>query len=337
MGWVSGWAQAAYRLDAPGAPAPPAVEVNGFRQEVLPEGGGWEIRVQVSAGPLGVRTPFAARPLPPSPQLPQAFRERLGRSLSASKRLDEALVAILETMRSALEYDEAAGFEETPEEVLRKGRASCIGFSRTARFLLDSQGLTSRYVIGLRAPASRELMRLEGGRLHAWLEVALPGIGAVYCDPLLSVGWVPQRYVALRAGDTLEPGDLQAYKGGRLVTRSTKDRLAFEPPQGGPCRLWARPNVAASTGGLIHGKFLGEGDRPLEGRARLEGDGLAVSMDLWEGNFFFRDLVPGRYGLVVESPGSKPLRASVVLGPMDKRFLVLYSQSLGEPGKRSTP
>jgi hypothetical protein len=337
VGWVSGSARAAYFLEAPGAPPPPEVEVNGFRQEVSPRGAGWEVRVHVWADPLGVRAPFTPRPLPRPPALPGEFSKVLGRALSECRRADEALLAVLETVRSRVEYTETAGFDETPEEVLGRGRASCLGFSRTVRFLLDSQGLTSRYVIGLRAPASHEPVLLEGGRLHAWLEVHLPGAGAVYCDPLLSVGWVPHRYLVLRSGPDLEPGDLKAFKGGRLTTLSVADRTAFEPARGLVCRLWARANVAASTGALIHGKFLGAGDLPLEGKARLEGQGVAASMDLWEGNFFFRDLEPGRYALVLEAPGADPVEASIALRPMDKRFLVLYSRGPGEPGKRSAP
>ncbi|MEW6757047.1 MAG: transglutaminase family protein [Acidobacteriota bacterium] len=335
VGWVSGEASAVYRIEAPGAPAPPAVEVNGFRQEVFPVQTGWEVRVQVSAKPLGVRAPFRARPLPPG--LPEGFSRDLSRSLASCRRADEALSAVFEAVRARLDYTESAGFEETPDQVLQRGRASCLGFSAVARLLLHSQGLESLYVVGLRAPVSQEPLLLQGGRLHAWLQVALPGAGEVFCDPLLSVAWVPHRYVVLRIGPDLEAAALRSLTGSRLVTVSAADRVAFEPPRGRPCRLWSRPNVSASTGGLIHGKFLGEGDRPLEGKARLEGDGVAVSMDLWEGNFFFRDLTPGRYGLLIESPGALPAEASIVLRPMDKRFLVFYSRNRGEPGRRSAP
>lgn len=47
-------------------------------------------------------------------------------------------------------------------------------------------------------------------------------------------------------------------------------------------------------------------------------------MDLWEGNFFFRDLEAGGYRLVLEPEGHAADEKEILLSSMDRRYLIFY-------------
>lgn len=94
-------------------------------------------------------------------------------------------------------------------------------------------------------------MVLEGGILHAWLEVDYPGTGSVFCDVLTSSGWVGAQYVVLRRGEGLDVGRLSGLKSGSVTCVQSDDEIFFEPKAGLKCVLWARPSVETFTGALI--------------------------------------------------------------------------------------
>ncbi len=330
IGWVEGSASAVYSLDAPGAPVPPSFKCNGFVQEVEGAGGHWRIKVQVNLGPLRVRTPFRPGRLPPSLDLPASAARSLEARLSNCSREDEAVDAVLIFLRERLHYDEKPDFDETFKSVMARGEASCVGMTRAAVTILKALGVTCHEIVGLKVPASRTPVFLEGGRLHAWIEIDFPKAGRVFCDPFRSTNWVPQNYVVLRDGGGLGVAGLKAYTGGKISLLDQKDRTFYEPPADTDCLLWARPSTVYGTGSIITGKLLDEMDNPLPGKAMLAGNGGVVSMKLWEGNFFFNGLDPGVYELTVVSAGGSPQRESVRLTGMDKRRLIFYSRTEGE-------
>lgn len=332
-GRASGW----FLLSGEGFPAPPDVEVNGFRQRATAVPGGFEIRTEVEAPPLGVRAPFRPGRIPAEAVPDPATRKALEERLQGCQRADEALSAVLSTLRERVAYAERVAFEETPREVFLRGTASCVGFTHAAVTVLGALGIPARPVLGLVASPGGGREILEGGRLHALLEVDLPDAGTLLCDPVFSIGFVTHRTLVLRRGGGLEPGPWLALKGAALTTLEARDRLFFLPPDGASCLIWARPNVRARTGGAVTGKFLDESERPLEGRAFLETEGRDVSIPLWEGNFFFTGLSPGVYTLRLESPSSPPLEARITVRAMDKREVVLYSRGRGERREERTP
>lgn len=335
-GTVSGGAAGWFLLSGEGFPSPPDVAVNGFRQWTNVVPGGYEIRTEVRATPLEVRAPLRPR-LPeeavPHPALRRALRERL----RECQRADEVLFAVLSTLREGLTYSEHVPFEETPQEVLTRGTGSCVGFAASAVSVLGALGISARPVLGLVASPRGGREILEGGRLHAFLEVDLPGSGTLLCDPVFSIGFVTHRTIVLRRGGGLEPGPWRALKGAVLTTLEAHDRLFFLPPDGTSCQIWARPNVLGRTGGAVTGKFLDAWERPLEGRAFLETEGNRVSIPLWEGNFFFTGLTPGVYTLRLDSPSSPPVETRITVRAMDKREVVLYSRGRGERREERTP
>ena len=91
--------------------------------------------------------------------------------------------------------------------------------------------------------------------------------------------------------------------------------------------LWRRPSSVSHTGTLLTGKVLGPLDAPARGTVRLEGAGGTVSMDLWEGNFFFRDLEAGEYLLVASPQNAPPQKTLVRLNPVDRKSVLFYSPS----------
>lgn len=334
-GTVSGRAYGLFLLAGEGIPSPPDVEVSGFRQRTAPVPGGYEIRTEAVASPMGIRAPFRPGKFPkeaiPEGRLRQVLEERL----RECQRADEVLAAVLTTLREEVTYAERVPFEETPREVLSRRRASCVGFSAAAISILEALGIPARPVLGLVASPRGGREILEGGRLHALLEVDIPGGETLLCDPVFSIGFVTHRTLILRRGGGLEPGLWSALKGAALTTLETKDRLFYLPPDGTTCLLWARPNVPARTGGAVTGKYLDASERPLEGRAILETQGARVSVPLWEGNFFFTGLSPGHYELRLESPEAPPLETRLTLSAMDKREVVLYSRSGGMREERT--
>lgn len=332
IGWVSGSASAVYLLEAPGAPRPPQISTDGFTQSVEGSPGRWTVGVTVAAGSLPVRQPFRPGPLPSSLPLPAELRGKLAGALSSCQRADEAVQAVALFLRTHLNYTERVSFEESPAEVLRRGEASCVGFAQTAAAILDGLGIRCKTVVGLKVPLRREPVRLEGGLLHAWVEVDFQDGATVFCDPLRSFGWVPESYVVLRVGGGLTPEALALYSGGRVTLKAHRDRIFFEPPQGMAAVLWARPSAALSTGSLLSGKLLGPLDLPAAGRAVLSGQGGEVSMPLWEGNYFFRDLEPGHYALTLLPQGEKPRTAAVPFRGMERRFVVSYAGADGDSG-----
>ena len=200
--------------------------------------------------------------------------------------------------------------------------------TRLAAAILKSLGVDCREVVGLKLPVREGPVTLEGGLLHAWLEVDYAGGPAVFCDPWRSSGWVPETYVVLRIGGGYEPGPLSAYAGGTARCLAHADRLFFEPQPGTKAVLWKRSAGRSVTGAFLAGKLLGPLDAPLPGRASLAGPSGVVTEELWEGNFFFGDLQAAQYEVVAQPAGEAPQRASVRLGPMDTRTLVFYSQKL---------
>ena len=325
FGTVSGRAAAVFLLTAPGAPSPPCYKNDGYEQAVTDGAGGRRVAISVDPSPLKIRTPFHAGRLPASLALPSDFSTALDAALASCQRADEAVDAVLLTVHRSLRYVQRTDFEETPAEVLRRREASCVGMTRLSAVLLRALGLACREVVGLRIPLREGPVVLEGGALHAWLEIAYPGGPTVFCDPLRSSGWVPETYLVLRIGGGLEPGALSAYSGAVIRCESHRDRVFYEPEPRATSVLWRRPSAAGYTGTLLTGKVLGPLDAPARGSVRLEGAGGTVSMDLWEGNFFFRDLEAGEYLLVASPQNAPSQRAQVRLNPVDRRSVLFYS------------
>ena len=48
-------------------------------------------------------------------------------------------------------------------------------------------------------------------------------------------------------------------------------------------------------------------------------------MDLWEGNFFFRDLESGEYLLIATSQNAPPQRTLIRLNAVDRKTVLFYS------------
>jgi hypothetical protein len=325
FGTVSGRATAVYILAAAHAPAPPDYKNDGYEQTVTEAAGGHRVAVSINPSPLQIRTPFHPGRLPASLGLPSGFLAALNAALASCQRADDAVDAVLLTVHRSIRYVQRAQFEETPAEVLRRREASCVGMTRLSAVLLRTLGLTCREVVGLRVPIREGPVVLEGGALHAWLEIAYPGGPTVFCDPLRSSGWVPETYLVLRIGGGFETGALNAYSGAVIRCESHRDRVFYEPEPRAKSVLWRRPSTAAYTGTLLTGKVLGPLDAPAAGSVRLEGAGGSVSMDLWEGNFFFRDLEAGEYLLVAIPQNAPSQRALVRLNPVDRRSVLFYS------------
>ncbi len=291
--------------------------------------GGWRITVRVALGALRVRTPFRPGRLPSSLHLPRGPSRSLEARLASCGREDQAIDAVLLFLRERLKYTSRPDFDETLQSVIAKGEASCVGMTRAAVTILRALGVSCREVVGLKAPPSAEPTVLQGGLLHAWLEIDYPGVGRVFCDPFRSTNWVPQNYVVLRVGAGLSAGALKAFTGGTIRLLRQTDRTFYEPPADTECLLWARPSSDFYYGSFITGKLLGALDLPLGGKATLAGAGGSTSMSLWEGNFFFDDLTPGEYELTVVSAGGSAHREKLRLTGMDKRRLIFYSRSAG--------
>ena len=339
VGSVYGEASATYLLEAPGAPAPPNLTLDGFTQKVEGPPGRWTVKVSVSAAALPVRQPFRPGRPPSSLGMTPELSAQLGRALAPCQRTDEAVQAVALFLRTHLKYAERVAFEETPEQVFKSGEASCVGFTRTASAILEALGIPCREVVGLKVPLRRAPVRLEGGLLHAWLEVDFKSPGRVFCDPLRSFGWVPESYIVLRMGGGLTPEELSRYSGGQVTLLEHADRLFFEPPAGRAAVLWARTPSDLFTGTLVSGKLLRELDLPASGLASLSGPGGSVSMPLWEGNYFFRDLEPGNYVLALQPDGQTPRTAPLTLRGVERRFVVSYAGADGEssPGAADEP
>lgn len=325
FGTVSGRASAVYVLAAPQGFALPQYSNDGYQQNVSEKAGRWRVAVSVDLAPLKIRTPFRPGRLPASLGLPPELSAAFDTALAPCQRAGEAVDAVLLTLHKTLRYKERPDFEETLPEVLRRREASCIGMTRVASAVIRALGIGCREAVGLRAPLSRGPAVLQGGLLHAWLEIAYPGGPTVFCDPLRSSGWIPETYIVLRIGEGLEPGTLAALSGAFILCEAHRDRLFYEPAPGVTCVLWRRPSSAAYTGTLITGKVLGPLDAPARGSIRIEGSGGATSMDLWEGNFFFRDLAPGEYTLVATARDAPPQRAIIRLNPVDRKSVLFYS------------
>jgi len=322
---VSGRARAVYVLGGVFRPLLRDYSNDGYRQAVTPSSdGGVEVRVEVRADAWPVRAPFRFAGLPT--WIPEDLRRPLEGRLRRCQRQDEALRSVLLELRNRLRYRERPDFEETPEAVLAAGQGSCVGMTRLSGRLLRDLGIEAREVLGLRLTPGRESHRMEGGILHAWLEIRMDGCGRAFCDPWMSIGWVPEHYLVLRVGGGLQVGALKETLGEIVRAADREDRIFFEPAPETSCILWSRPAIRGFTGTLVTGKVLGEADAPVSGRATIVAGERATSMDLWRGNFFFRDLNPGRYQLRIDTPGGKPQVADLEVHPLDKKRIVLYSR-----------
>ncbi len=279
-GAVEGRGDALYRLQIPeGAPAPPAYANRTFRQSVRREAGAWLVTVVSFPSPVSDPRPF--QPDWSSPALaglPGPFLGELRAALRSCKTRDAALHAATLFLRARTTYLRQPDFDESPAEVCRRGRASCVGMARLARALLDALGIPCRPVLGLQAAGGSGPAVLEGGALHAWLEADLSG-GSVFVDPWYSSGWVPERYVVLRVGDPLAPADLSRLAGGTLSALWRRDRIFYDPPPDTEALLWGpgTPRLFGS-GSTLLGKALGS--------RRRRNDGLALNQrfpKVWAG------------------------------------------------------
>lgn len=332
VGTVSGEGRGVYLLKSPKPVTLPSYEVAGFAQKALPVGGAWRIEISVDLAPGRVRSPFRLRAGDLPPYLGGPDSKQLAQILRGCLRTGEAVDAVLLFFRDRIRYAPKVDFPEEPAEVSRRREASCVGMTRLCASVIQSQGIRCREVLGLKVPIGEGAKTLEGGVLHAWLEVDFGEEGRAFYDPWRSCGWVPESFVVLRAGGGLAPGEFSALLGGTVGVESHRDRVFFEPAPGVANLLWKRPEAEVFTGTLLTGKVLGPSDAPLAGRAVLRGQGGEVSMDFWEGNFFFRDLEPGAYALLLEAPGVSPEATPVTVGPMDKRRFLVYSRNARERG-----
>ena len=333
FGLATGMAKATYVFRAPGGPRPPEYKNDGYAQTVSGADGEWIVRVEVNLTPLRVRTPF--RPgMIPDVGLPQDLADALSRSLAPCKRADEAVDAVLLFFKRNIRYAEKPGGDESLEHVFARREASCVGLTRAACAVIGGLGIPCREVVGLKVPpgTGRSII-LEGGKLHAWIEVDYPGTSPVFCDVLTSSGWVGARYILLKRGEGLDVGSLARLKSGTVTCVESDDQVFFEPKAGLKCVLWARPSTDSFTGALVSGKFLTREGEPVPGRATLMGQNDSASMELWEGNFFFRDLEPGGYRLLLEPEGHSPMEKEVLLSTLDKRYLIFYCCNDGRKGR----
>jgi hypothetical protein len=341
LGWVSGSAKASYLLETKGGPAPPSYTNDGFEQTVQGSQGRWLVSVSVDLRPFRVRLPFIPGKIPKGLGLSPTQSGDLEKALATCQRADEAVNAVLLFLRSHLSYQERPDFTETPDAVLRRGSASCVGMTLTSVQILRSLGISCREVIGLRLPPASGPIELRGGLLHAWLEVDYGSSGSAFYDAWRTCGWVGDGYILLRRGEGLLVGGLASYTGGSATCEERKDRVCYEPAPNVRCILWARPPQSLFTGTLLSGKLLGPLDAPVAGSATLKGEGSSASMVLWEGNFFFRDLSPGHYLLTVIPAHGASESLPITIHSMDKRFVFLYSRTDGggkagasdEPGR----
>lgn len=333
VGTVAGTGRATYVLRSLHPITLPSMDISGFSQKARPLQTGWQVEVAVDPSGFLVRQPISAKEKALPTWVAGPMRKDLASALNRCQRQGDAAEAVLLFFRQRLNYVERAGFPETSEEVLRRGEASCLGMTRLCQDVLRSQGITSREVLGLKLPVGASPYLLSGGALHAWLELDFGPEGRAFYDPWRSCGWVPESYIALRVGGGLEPGEFAVLAGGTLEVVSREDRVFFEPAPGLRCLLWKRPERESFSGTLVTGKVMGAGDVPKAGRATLRSPAGEVSMELWEGNFFFRDLEPGSYALSIEAPGVPPEGAPVQLKPMDKLRFLVYSQEGRERGK----
>lgn len=331
IGWVTGHAEAVYHLRCNGKASPPEVATNGYEQKVQRVKDGWLISVKVSASPFKVGQTFTPGKLPSSLPLSSRQAHLLGAMLNRCGKTDDVVRAVVFFLHSELRYTARPDFAETPANVLRAKRASCVGAVRAAVSILRALRISCRPVIGIRFPDDgRESLLLEGGVLHAWLEVDYPSAGRVFTDVFSSINWVPQSFIVLRTGEGLSANGLD-YLGGTLERLRQHDRVFFVAPSLRLCSLWERPSAAPPLEeGLISGKFLSEGDLPGSGKAVLTGNNSSVSMDLWNGNFFFTGLKDGGYRISIEPDVGKAVRRGVEIRNMDKRFIILYSHRVGE-------
>jgi hypothetical protein len=340
IGYAEGAAWAEFLLEPAAAPAPPDYANDGFRQQVSELEVGWRVRVDVRLSPPPARAPFNPTVIPDL-GVPLDWVSGLSESLGPCRTVPEAVDAVLLFLRRHVRYRERVSFEESPQRVFERGEASCVGLTRCARAILGGLGISSREVLGLKLPPGRKTVVLEGGMLHAWLEVDYPGSGPAFCDPLRSSGWVGAQYVVLRRGEGLEVGGLAALKGCRMTREGWEDRVFFEPLAGTPATIWARAWAPASAGSLLSGKLLDADGDPVAGEAALSRGGYAVSMPLWDGNFFFTGLAPGTYRLRLTPRAGQAREETLSVGSRQKRYLVFCSLDDGrskaggahEPGR----
>jgi len=332
IGWVTGHAEAFYHLANSGKEAPPEVRANGYVQKVKRVRDGWLISVKVSAASFEVKGTFTPGRLPSSLPLSSKQAHLLRAMLNRCEKADDAVRTVIYFLRSELSYSARPDFAETPANVLRAKRASCVGATRTAVAILRALGISCGPVIGISFPeGGKKSLLLEGGVLHAWLEVNYGVGGPVFCDVFSSINWVSDGYVVLKRGDNLSAEDLKFLLGATLERVRRRDRLFFSAPSSRLCSLWERPSTAPPLeGGLISGKFLLEGDLPGSGKAVLVGNDASVSTPLWRGNFFFTGLSSGGYRIIIEPDGGKTIARRVQIRNMDKRFVILYNRGVCE-------
>lgn len=338
MGRADGSSWAEYRLAPLSIPPPPDYANDGFEQRVTRDERGWGVRVDVRLSPAAPGAPFSPAVIPDL-GVPLDLAADLAQVLSPCRTVDEAVGAVMLLLRRHIRYREKVSFEETPSRVFERREASCVGFTRCACVLLRGLGLACREVVGLKLPQGRTGLVLEGGMLHAWIEVDYPGSGSAFSDPLTSSGWVSAQYVVLRRGGGLEVGELAALKGATVRCENARDRIFFEPDRRGPTVLWALPDRTPPEGSLLSGKLLSGAGAPLSGKATLASGGVCASMALWEGNFFFQGLDPGTYRLTLSPRGEATREVAVQLGSRERRYLIFLKDgpwkagALDEPGR----
>src|SRR5206468_3566 len=128
---------ATYRAWGPDAGLFDQYDNDGYSLAVTPGPDGVELRVRVSAGPLGSRAPFptAAGRDPALTSSPE--RDAFARTLAGdAKTQAQAVERILEGVASAIRYDTDRHRKQDPASVFASRRAHCVGFSEIAVDLL---------------------------------------------------------------------------------------------------------------------------------------------------------------------------------------------------------
>lgn len=223
------------------------------------------VLVRIEPGDLDCRAVFPPDPgaWPPEAAAytgsPGTFPELTehSRSLTSGCRTQyQAVNQVLCWLSGTIEYRSGPGIPPEPLEVLRKGRANCVGAAELAVALLREAGIPARGVRGFLAPlsasgtsspdASVEMSLGEEG-LHRWIEVYYPEAGWVFSDPFRSVNHVSPRYLVFALESPPETGATGPGHGGPVPAKFQRLRPEMDDSVSTFIRLLDRGGLLVPT------------------------------------------------------------------------------------------
>lgn len=242
---------------------------------------------------------------------------------SSSSTLLKLLTSLFLALKESFIYEPRDELDLKVEEILKRKKASCLSLSKLVQYYLQLAQIKSEIHIAIKFPFDRDFVELKGGILHSFVIINFNG-NLILCDPLFSVGFIPENYIYLCELKDLSDNTLKKLVGSKIRLLSHNDRIFYNPQTLLKVELW-KPDLDRTISGALIGKILKDKDIFEEGYIVIKTLDDEVKIKLVNGNFCFFLENDGEYTIFFENVlGERMMLKKLFLSHRKVKKVVFY-------------